>query len=240
MRKNHTPYLLYRIKTWLNQIYINRFILPQLDQCGENLSVLKPRNFHIFGSNITAGKNLHIICDTHKPVNLSTWSSKQQQGKITIGNNVLISPGVSISSAEHIEIGNNSMIAADVYISDSDWHHIYNRTRPFRCSGPIFLSENVWIGYRAVIKKGVSIGKNSVVAAGSVVLKDIPENTVVGGNPAKVIKTLDPKKRMITRDFLFSQAKNYDTNQEKLEEYLLNGNSWGNYIRSRIKPGKDD
>jgi len=240
VRKNHTPYLLHRFKAWLNRTYIKQFIYPQFDHCGENLSVLKPNKLHIFGANINAGDNLHIICDTHKPVNLSTWSSKQQQGRIQIGHNVLISPGVNISSAENIEIGNNCMIAADVYISDSDWHHIYNRTRPFRCSNPIRLAENTWIGYRAVITKGVHIGENSVVAAGSVVIEDVPDNTIVGGNPAQVIKRLNTHKRMITREFLFKKNRNYKENQNKLNEYLLDQNSWSDYIKSCIKPGRED
>lgn len=240
MRKNHTPYLLYRFKRWLNHFYIQRFILPQFDSCGANLSILKPHKLSIFGHHINVGNNLHIICDSEKSVRLSTWNSKQQQGNIDIGHNVLISPGVSISSAEKIRIGNNCMIAAEVYISDSDWHHIYNRTRPFRCSKAIILDENVWLGFRSVITKGVHIGKNSVVAAGSVVVEDVPDNTVVGGNPARAIKNIDPQKKMITREFLFQQAKNYDENQDKLHEYLLDKNSWSKFFKSKVKPTNKD
>lgn len=240
MRKNHTPYFIYRLKRWINKRYTLQIIIPQFESIGKELSILKPHTVKIFGRNIIAGDNLHIISSRDKPVNISCWSSKQQQGNITIGNNVLISPGVSISSAEDIVIGDNSMIAADVYISDSDWHHIYNRTRPFRCSKSIELGKNCWIGYRATITKGIRIGKNSVVAAGAVVINDVPDNTVVGGNPAKVIKTLDPTKRMISRDFLFSNESAYDQNQDKIQEYLLDKNSLWSYIKSKFCPTKTD
>ena len=88
-----------------------------------------------------------------------------------------------------IKIGNNAMLAPGV--------HIYTATHPLnpteRNSGyeygkPVNIGDNVWIGGRAVICPGVTIGNNVVVAAGAVVTKDIPSNVVVGGNPAKVIK----------------------------------------------------
>ena len=240
MRKNHTPYFIYRFKRWLNTYYTRQIVIPQFDSVGKGFSILKPHTLKIFGRNIHAGDNLHIISSKEKPVNLSCWNSKQQQGNITIGNNVLISPGVSISSAEHVYIGDNSMIAAGAYISDSDWHHIYNRTRPFRCSKKIELHENCWIGYGAIITKGIRIGRNSVVAAGSVVIEDVPDNTVVGGNPAKKIKEINPQKRMISREFLFREETLYDQNQDKIHEYLLDKNSFLSYLKSKFFPTKYD
>ena len=90
-----------------------------------------------------------------------------------------------------IKIGNNAMLAPGV--------HIYTATHPLdpteRNSGyeygkPVNIGDNVWIGGRAVICPGVTIGDNVVVAAGSVVTKDVPDNVVVGGNPAKIIKEI--------------------------------------------------
>ena len=65
------------------------------------------------------------------------------------------------------------MFAANVYISDSDWHGIYNRIRPFRCTKPVVLENNVWLGERVIVNKGVTIGENSVIGAGAVVTRDV-------------------------------------------------------------------
>ncbi|WML26922.1 sugar O-acetyltransferase [Neobacillus sp. OS1-33] len=91
-----------------------------------------------------------------------------------------------------IRIGDNCFIAPGV--------HIYTATHPLnpteRVSGaeygiPVNIGHNVWLGGRAVINPGVNIGNNVVVASGAVVTKDIPDNVVVGGNPAKVIKHIE-------------------------------------------------
>lgn len=240
MRKNHQPLWLSTLRTKINQMYTRRFLIPQFDHVGENLSVYKPHSVKIFGTGISLGQNIHIISEPYLPVNLSCWSSKSSQGSIDIGDYVLISPGAKLASNTAISIAKNCMIAAETYISDSDWHGVYNRTRPFRCSKPVSIKENVWIGYRAIIGKGVCIGKNSIVAAGSVVIDDIPDNVIVGGNPAKVIKTIDPSKRMITREFLFSNPEKYAENEQLLKAFLLLDNTTLHWLRTMIKPTKQD
>ncbi len=91
-----------------------------------------------------------------------------------------------------IRIGDNCFIAPGV--------HIYTATHPLnpaeRISGseyglPVSIGHNVWIGGRAVINPGVSIGNNVVIASGAVVTKSVPDNVVVGGNPAKIIKKIE-------------------------------------------------
>ena len=79
------------------------------------------------------------------------------------------------------------MFANSAYISDSDWHGIYDRALPVGQSKEVVLEDNVWIGDGAIVSKGVTIGQNSIVGARTVVIKDVPANVVVAGNPAKVI-----------------------------------------------------
>ena len=106
-----------------------------------------------------------------------------------IGNKTYINHDSEIRCREHISIGNNVSIAYGVLIQDSDYHTMYDedgQAKPHTL--PITIEDNVWIGANAIILKGVTVGKGSVVAAGSVVTKDVPEYSLVGGNPAKIIK----------------------------------------------------
>ena len=198
--------------------------------------VLNPRTAQIFGERIFAGDFLHLISEKTNPVKLTTWSGKGMNGEISIGHYCLISPGVSITSADSIKIGDNCMLAANCYLSDSDWHGLYNRLRPFRCTKPIVLKDNVWLGYDVKVGKGITIGHNSVVAAGSVVVSDVPDNVVVGGNPAKVIKQLSPNKKMLKREFLFRQGDFYQDNQSELDRYLLDKNGFLGWLKSIVLP----
>jgi len=132
------------------------------------------------------------------------------------------------------------MFGAGAYIADSDWHGLYNRIRPFRCTTPITLGNNVWIGDGAKVCKGVTIGDNSVVAAGAVVTKDVPANTVVAGVPAKPIKTINPKRRMLTREYLFQDPSWLDEQEYHFDKiFLKNNTTWG-YLKSVLRPTKDD
>lgn len=111
---------------------------------------------------------------------------------ILIGNNVGIS-GSTIKAASHVSIGNNVLIGSGCLISDSDSHPLiledrYDHSKLI--SKPIIIEDDVFIGARAIILKGVTIGKGAVVGAGSVVSKDVPPFTVVAGNPAKVVKII--------------------------------------------------
>ncbi len=84
-----------------------------------------------------------------------------------------------------MEIGEKCMIAWDCVIMDRDYHAVEGVVEQTK---PVIIEDNVWIGCRAIILKGVHIGKNAVVGAGAIVTKDVPEYAIVGGNPAKVIR----------------------------------------------------
>lgn len=93
--------------------------------------------------------------------------------KVTIGDNCQMAPGVHIYTATH------PVEAAE-------------RIKGPELGKPVTIGHNAWLGGRAVIVPGVNIGNNVVVAAGAVVTKDVPDNVVVGGNPARIIRKLDP------------------------------------------------
>jgi acetyltransferase-like isoleucine patch superfamily enzyme len=92
----------------------------------------------------------------------------------------------SISCFEHITIGSDVLISEQVLIRDSDDHQILNQSK--NGTKPIQIGNHVWIGMRAAILKGVTIGDGGIVAAGSVVTFDVPANSLVGGVPANIIK----------------------------------------------------
>ncbi len=236
MRKDHRPYWVKRIISTLSHWYSQRFVVPAFDVIGKSPRFLAPHSLAIHGPNICAGDFLHMISSPQKPVKLTTWCSKQQQGRISIGHFCLLAPGVEITAADHISIGDNCMIAADVVIHDCDWHGIYNRLRPFRCTASVTLANNVWIGARAIITKGVNIGENSIIGAGSVVTKDIPANVVAAGNPAKIVKTINPKRKLLTREFLFRQGDKYWHQQQEIDAYFTLDNTSLNWLRTCLKP----
>lgn len=107
-----------------------------------------------------------------------------ENATLIIGNNVLIAYGTTIVAREIVEIGENTKIGFQVLIMDSDQHGLNGN--PIMTK-PVKIGKHVWIGARSIILKGVTIGDNAVVGAGSVVTRNVPANTMVAGNPAKVI-----------------------------------------------------
>jgi acetyltransferase-like isoleucine patch superfamily enzyme len=129
------------------------------------------------------------------------------KGRCSVGDFTLLN-GALVMAEERIEIGSHCLISWNVGIADSDFHPLapaqriidaqaiapFFKDRPPRPeirTAPVIISDNVWIGMNAVILKGVTIGENSVVAAGAVVTKSVPANVVVAGNPAVITKQLD-------------------------------------------------
>jgi acetyltransferase-like isoleucine patch superfamily enzyme len=129
-----------------------------------------------------------------------------ERGTCKIGDFSLLN-GALIMADERIEIGAHCLVSWNVGIADSDFHPIdaaqrridtmalapFYKDRPPRPplrTAPVIIKDNVWIGMNALVLKGVTIGENSVVAAGAVVSKDVPANVVVAGNPAIIVKQL--------------------------------------------------
>ncbi|MEW5248173.1 acyltransferase [Microbulbifer sp. 2201CG32-9] len=240
MRRDHRPYWLKKLQLWFRHWKARHFLLPQFECIGQEPEIMDPGSVQVFGGNICLGHYPHLISTPDKPIRFTTFGHRGGEACITIGDYVLISPGVRISAGQSIIIGNACMIAANVYISDSDWHGLYNRTRPFRCTLPVTLGNNVWIGDSAIICKGVKIGDNSVVGAGAVVTHEVPANTVVAGNPARPVKQIQPGRRMLTREALFATASRQAHNMEQLDRMLLGGNTLWGWLRARLLPRRGD
>ena len=138
------------------------------------------------------GENIHIDIDFHC----------EYGRNIHLGSNVIINMNCTFVDNNRIEVGNNVLIASNV--------QIYTATHPTKASErivqnwnensgegycrvyalPVKIEDNVWIGGGAILLPGVTVGKNSVIGAGSVVVRSIPANSVAVGNPCRVIKTL--------------------------------------------------
>jgi len=112
------------------------------------------------------------------------------RGKLEIGNEVFINYGCSIAAMREITIGSRVQIGPYVMIIDTDFHDLYDRERRPE-PRPIVIEDDVWIGAKASILRGVRIARGAVVAVGAVVHHDVAPFTVVGGVPAQVIKRLD-------------------------------------------------
>lgn len=113
---------------------------------------------------------------------------------ITIHDGAQINNGVAIiAESSSISIGKNALIGPEVVVFDSDFHQIPRETISNHPNNPtdVSIGDNVFVGARAMILKGVTIGNNSVIASGSVVTKSIPPNVIAGGIPAKVIRALE-------------------------------------------------
>ena len=150
-------------------------------------------------SSINIGENC-VICSASGMTALGVnhavvLRTLREQAVILIGDDSGISGGV-ICASVRVEIGRGCLLGANVVITDTDFHPIksagrrYNNSQSDIVSSPVIIEDNVFIGAGAFILKGVRIGKNSVIGAGSVVTKDIPGDMIAAGNPARVIKKI--------------------------------------------------
>jgi acetyltransferase-like isoleucine patch superfamily enzyme len=185
-------------KALLNKLFRSRKtatkLMDTVDQIGTdtiingNIEKRKPNAKIIIGKDsLIEGQ---IVCETDESI-------------VIIHDNVFIGGGTLLDVVKYVEIFDDVLIAGGCLIQDSDNHSIYYELRKNDLKDwknnryhnwettlkvPIIIKKGSWIGAKAIILKGVTIGEGAVVGAGSVVTKDVPDYAVVAGNPAKVIK----------------------------------------------------
>ena len=172
----------------------------------------KSRMFQAFGKNVSLGRNTTYIGEKYISIGDNTsignygrltaygYYDKTKQyfsPLLTIGNNCNIGEHSHVTVINNITIGNNVLTGPRVLITDNA--HGDSETsildkaptaRPLISKGGVIIEDNVWIGEGAMIMPGVRVGKGSIIAANSVVTKDIPAYSVAAGTPAKIIKTM--------------------------------------------------
>ncbi len=110
---------------------------------------------------------------------------------IRVGRNVFINQGCTLNDIGGIEIGDDVMIGPRVSLITSGHPVDPNQRRKQIVAAPIVIQRNVWLGAGAMVLQGVTIGEDSVVAAGAVVTRDVPPRTLVAGVPARVLRSID-------------------------------------------------
>jgi maltose O-acetyltransferase len=136
---------------------------------------------------IHVGERLLMLGGT-APCELTTHDG----GRLELGDRVFLNYGASISAHTLVRIGDDCKIGQHAIILDCDYHELDHPTHdgghgPAR---PVVLEDGVWLGARVTVLKGVTIGRSSVIAAGSVVTRDVPAGVLAGGVPARVLRPL--------------------------------------------------
>ncbi|VAW01360.1 Acetyltransferase (isoleucine patch superfamily) [hydrothermal vent metagenome] len=240
VRRDTRPKWLFDLMIRFRDGWAKRFVFPHFDAIGPDAKFIGPRHIQVFGAGITAGRALHVIASKDAPVRLTVWAAAGKSGQIKLGDCVLITGGVRLLASQRITVGDGCMFAAGAVISDCDWHGIYDRTEIDQDAKPVTLADNVWIGTNAFVGKGVNIGKNSIVGAGAIVTKDVPANVVVAGNPAKIVKKLDPDGPFRTRMDMLDDPAALERFMDAAYAKMLAGNSLLDWLRAQVSPTRKD
>lgn len=184
------------LKTW----YHRQIFVSQCTRVGKKLST-GPHPIRVFrgdSARLLIGDNVVI----YSPCEFVVTTHLHRESVVEIGDNTRLGANCSIRSAKAVRIGKGCLIAPWVRIADYNGHPIQPGTgrigapTPPDEVQPVSIGENVWIGENAFVQKGVTIGNDSIVGANSVVTRNVPEGTIVMGNPARVALRLADLQRV--------------------------------------------
>jgi acetyltransferase-like isoleucine patch superfamily enzyme len=163
-----------------------RWALRRCDEVGRRVGLRGGfRSVRVDGTgSISVGEGVRIHAHLSK-----TQLSAGPGATLTVGDHTFINHGVALSARESVEIGARCQIAPHVTVLDCDYHGVDDRDDGGK-TAPVVIEDDVWLGTRVIVLRGVHIGRGSVVAAGAVVTKDVPAHTLVGGIPAKPIRSI--------------------------------------------------
>jgi acetyltransferase-like isoleucine patch superfamily enzyme len=143
-----------------------------------------------FDGPVRAAGHTHLILGKHCRLGRDAFFDTPAGGRIEIGDDVIINRGCVLVSYSHITIGSDTLIGE--YVSIRDANHGTDIGLPIRLqphsSSPILIGSDVWIGRGAIVLKGVTIGDGAIIAANSVVTRDVPPAAIVAGAPAKLLR----------------------------------------------------
>jgi acetyltransferase-like isoleucine patch superfamily enzyme len=222
------------------QRWAERFVLPQLDAVGTEPRLSGMRFMRFQGPNIRVGDHFHAFATREQPLSFAVnpYDGGAGAGEIVLGDCCVVSPGARLRSAASIRIGDDVMLAERCLITDADWHDVHHRIFPGK-KAPVRIGNNVWLGDSVTVCKGVTIGDNSVIGAGSVVTRDVPENTIAAGNPARVIAEIDPSQPSSKRSELFRGPVPYADFKDRYDRERLTGNTLLGLVRSLLRPDRE-
>ena len=200
------------IRSVLKQIVVGsppdpRVDWPRLLPGGVNIGSGAKLNGATLSARYPEGCALSIGSDSNIEASLVL---ERASARISIGSRTHVGGGTLLAAASTIEIGDDVLIAFEALIMDHNSHSLKFRERQHDVRdwirgtkdwsavavAPVRISNKAWIGVRAIVLKGVTIGEGAVVGAGSLVTNDVPPWTIVGGNPAKIIRPLTDEERM--------------------------------------------
>ena len=185
------------IRTKLTMVQVNKSIKSNATLIGSHQAFKTSSRVNLLNGSTKEDVILHEHCD------MFGYIFSMGGGKVIMHEWSKIGPRSTITAVNRVEIGKDTAIAQGVTIIDNNTHPInpedrrYMRHTPhhsrerqniYSANAPIIIGENVWIGTNARIQKGVTIGDNAIIAANSVVTKNVPANAIAAGNPAKIVK----------------------------------------------------
>lgn len=240
MRRDHRPKWLRDFHVAYEKWWVRHFLAPQLEALGPNAQISSPWAVEVFGAGVSIGAHLHVMASRDLKVRITAWPSAGERARVLLGDCVLLTGGTRILAAKEITIGDGCMLAKSATVTDCDWHGLYDRVSALDDARPVHLGTNVWIGDSAFVGKGVSIGDNAIVGARAVVVRDVPANAVVAGNPARIVKELDPALPRRTRMDLYADPAATHRFMEETWARLHGANTFADWLRTKVAPRRGD